>query len=129
MSKVHQSGIYNLLHIFFYSKKEEKDGCCFLWQGFYGSVDVVNFPIFKEKEVKQVALGGDHCLFLTKDGGVYACGQNNYGQLGIGNLETKETHDPVLVESLTGSFSVHLYAEFLDHKFLYMFLFSFCKKT
>ncbi|XP_071148422.1 alsin-like isoform X3 [Mytilus edulis] len=82
-------------------KKEEKDGCCFLWQGFYGSVDVVNFPIFKEKEVKQVALGGDHCLFLTKDGGVYACGQNNYGQLGIGNLETKETHDPVLVESLT----------------------------
>ncbi|CAC5371355.1 ALS2 [Mytilus coruscus] len=83
------------------SKKEEKDGSCFLWQGFYGSVDVVNFPVFKEKEVKQVALGGDHCLFLTKDGCVYACGQNNYGQLGIGNLETNDTYDPLLVESLT----------------------------
>ena len=86
-----------------YSKKEEKDGCSFLWQGFHGNVDVVTFSIFKDKQVQQVALGDDHCLFLTKDGGVYACGQNNYGQLGIGSLETKDAYDPVLINSLTGN--------------------------
>jgi alpha-tubulin suppressor-like RCC1 family protein len=74
-----------------------------LWQGFHGNVDVVTFSIFKDKEVQQVALGDDHCLFLTKDGGVYACGQNNYGQLGIGNLETTDAYDPVLINSLTGN--------------------------
>ena len=89
--------------IIIYSKKEEKDGCSFLWQGFHGNVDVVTFSIFKDKEVQQVALGDDHCLFLTKDGGVYACGQNNYGQLGIGNLETTDAYDPVLINSLTGN--------------------------
>lgn len=90
------------------SKKEEKDGCSFLWQGFYGNVDVVTFSIFKDKQVQQVALGDDHCLFLTKDGGVYACGQNNYGQLGIGSLETKDVYDPVLINSLTEKDIAHI---------------------
>lgn len=90
------------------SKKDEKDGCAFLWQGFHGNVDVVTFPVFKDEEVQQVALGGDHCLFLTKSGKVYACGQNSHGQLGIGNLETTDAYDPVLIDSLTGKDVIHI---------------------
>lgn len=33
----------------------------------------------------QIATGNSHSLFLTSNGHVYACGNNAYGQLGIGN--------------------------------------------
>lgn len=32
--------------------------------------------------VIEAALGDNHTLFLTKDGKVYSCGNNDYGQLG-----------------------------------------------
>jgi alpha-tubulin suppressor-like RCC1 family protein len=35
--------------------------------------------------VKSVHAGADHTLFLLNDGTVYVCGDNTYGQLGIGN--------------------------------------------
>jgi hypothetical protein len=72
--------------IIIYSKKEEKDGCSFLWQGFHGNVDVVTFSIFKDKEVQQVALGDDHCLFLTKDGGNFPICRFQMEIINISNL-------------------------------------------
>jgi alpha-tubulin suppressor-like RCC1 family protein len=35
--------------------------------------------------VKSVYAGADHTIFLLNDGTVYVCGDNTYGQLGIGN--------------------------------------------
>jgi alpha-tubulin suppressor-like RCC1 family protein len=35
--------------------------------------------------VKSVYAGADHTIFLLSDGSVYVCGDNTYGQLGIGN--------------------------------------------
>jgi uncharacterized repeat protein (TIGR02543 family) len=45
-----------------------------------------NTPV---RDVKQVAVGGAHLLFLLEDGRLYATGLNSSGQLGIGNKEDK----------------------------------------
>ncbi|KAJ8319767.1 hypothetical protein KUTeg_001354 [Tegillarca granosa] len=77
-------------------RDEEKDGQVTLWQGYYGNeVEVVTFPIFSNKQIFKVALGGEHSLFLTKNGEVYTCGENKHGQLGIGSLEPQYIYDPV----------------------------------
>lgn len=39
------------------------------------------------KNIYKVACGKEHTLALSKDGKLYTWGRNNYGQLGIGNLE------------------------------------------
>lgn len=39
---------------------------------------------FGASSVTEVACGETHSLLLTKDGQVYACGSNDYGQLGHG---------------------------------------------
>ncbi|NDC57060.1 MAG: hypothetical protein EBZ69_09715 [Alphaproteobacteria bacterium] len=39
--------------------------------------------------IKQIATGEYHSLFLADDGTVYSCGSNDYGQLGIGHNNKK----------------------------------------
>ena len=37
---------------------------------------------FNEKYISGIACGRDHSLFIMKDGTLYSCGNNDYGQLG-----------------------------------------------
>ena len=39
-------------------------------------------------DVEQVACGSSHAIILKKDGTVWACGNNNYGQLGLGTSDS-----------------------------------------
>ena len=41
--------------------------------------------------VKQIACGYHHTVMLKNDGTVWSCGQNTYGQLGLGNSTTYNT--------------------------------------
>jgi alpha-tubulin suppressor-like RCC1 family protein len=43
------------------------------------------FQQLSMNNIKKVACGKDHSLLLTLDGKVYACGRNDYGQLGLGS--------------------------------------------
>jgi alpha-tubulin suppressor-like RCC1 family protein len=47
-----------------------------------------------------IAAGSEHSLFLKNDGTVWACGYNQYGQLGDSTMVDK--HTPVQISSLTG---------------------------
>ncbi|XP_060076194.1 alsin-like [Ylistrum balloti] len=87
---------------FLKEREEEKDGILSVWQGYQGNVELVSFPVLSRKQIKRVALGGDHSVFLTCDQEVFSCGKNNYGQLGIGELDTEYAFDPVLVTALDG---------------------------
>ena len=40
-------------------------------------------------DVTAIAAGGNHTVVLKSDGTVWACGQNSYGQLGIGSTTSK----------------------------------------
>ena len=42
--------------------------------------------------VTAIAAGGSHTLLLTSDGYVYACGNNTYGQLGLGFVSNSSTY-------------------------------------
>lgn len=42
-----------------------------------------------------VACGGQHSLFLTETGEVFACGSNKYGQLGLGDRVDRMTPQPI----------------------------------
>lgn len=68
-------------------------------------------------DVIHIAAGGSHSLFVTSDGNVWACGLNNFGQLGDGTLKKKYGVVPVLTDKvtktpLTGAIAV---AAGLDH--------------
>lgn len=52
-----------------------------------------------DEKIISVSAGKFHSLFLTKTNEVYACGGNNFGQLGIGNK--KNFYEPVKVSNLT----------------------------
>jgi alpha-tubulin suppressor-like RCC1 family protein len=73
-----------------------------------GSYDVSkNIPVYVKinattdlTNVKSVHAGGDHTLFLLNDGTVYVCGDNTYGQLGIGN-NTNQTYAVQIPNLLT----------------------------
>ena len=43
----------------------------------------INELYYASKVVTQVSAGGKHTAFLTKDGEVYTCGSNAFGQLGF----------------------------------------------
>jgi alpha-tubulin suppressor-like RCC1 family protein len=47
--------------------------------------------------VAEVAAGGSHSLFLLKDGSVWACGNNEFGQLGNGTTTSSTTPVQVLL--------------------------------
>ena len=43
----------------------------------------------KIPKIKQIASSSTNTFYLSEDGRVYACGQNNYGQLGLGIEDSK----------------------------------------
>jgi alpha-tubulin suppressor-like RCC1 family protein len=57
-------------------------------------------PLPDNKVVKQVVPGGDHTMILAEDGTVFACGKNDKGQLGLNDVEKRNTF--TIVSSLTG---------------------------
>ena len=48
-----------------------------------------------------VALGYNYTLFVNADGKLFACGQNNFGQLGVGDWEARILPTPVDPHNLT----------------------------
>lgn len=61
-------------------------------QSFVGSLE--------EEEISyQIEAGGDHTGLLTDDGRVFMWGNNEYGQLGNGELLGEETHEALPVET------------------------------
>ncbi|CAL1527289.1 unnamed protein product [Lymnaea stagnalis] len=55
-----------------------------------------------------VACGARHTAFLSDDGKVYVCGWNDYGQLGLGHLESQRKFTEV--EALQKLKCVHIFA-------------------
>ena len=51
-------------------------------------------------DVKQVACGNSHTFILKNDGSVWACGQNSYGQLGLGNKTNQKTFTKVTISNV-----------------------------
>lgn len=61
----------------------------------------VDLPLH-DRDVKEVAAGGFHSLFLTEQGNVYAAGWNRFGQLGIGsNIDQRSPVRITLPDSVT----------------------------
>ena len=92
------SYIHNLLY--FISRSPYL--CTYFWQGFTGDVKLTSFHYFNQIEIKSVAIGHRHTLFLSEDGNVYVNGANDYGQLGLGSLNCKNAEDPIKLENLSG---------------------------
>ena len=42
-------------------------------------------------DIKQIQCGGFHSIFLTCDGDVWVCGGNEWGQLGLGDVQDRNT--------------------------------------
>ena len=57
----------------------------------------IKMNAFNGEQVKSISCGSFHTLALTQSGRVYSWGgSNEYGQLGVGNIQ--DTHTPKLVE-------------------------------
>ena len=71
----------------------------------YGQPEDTDYPrkiIFNDKNLNKIIdikCGGEHTLFLSDVGRVYACGHGYFGQLGLGN--NKNVKSPILVQSLS----------------------------
>ena len=87
-----------------------------MWQGYTGKVELISFKTFLTKQVRRVALGGEHSLFLTYDDHLYSCGSNEYGELGVPSFTGDYSFDPCLVESLTGKFISFFFASSFHFK-------------
>ncbi|CAM6042599.1 unnamed protein product [Sphagnum compactum] len=53
-------------------------------------------------KISSAAAGWNHTAFVTESGGLYTCGDGTFGQLGLGDTETRFL--PCLVEHLTSLF-------------------------
>ncbi len=51
---------------------------------------------FEAEPVQQVISGGTSSFFLSQDGQVFACGRNDWGQLGLGDTESRSV--PTLIQ-------------------------------
>ena len=57
--------------------------------------------VLSQKFVTTVSCSYYHTIFTCADGlETYACGRNDYGQLGIG--DEKDKHTPTLIEAFNG---------------------------
>lgn len=59
--------------------------------------------------VKQVACGHAHTIFLLDDGTIKVCGLNKYGQLGLG--DTTDRNSPTLIPDLNNIISLSDYID------------------
>jgi len=53
--------------------------------------------------IKEIACGEDHSAFITQDNFLYSIGNNQYGQLGIGDSSVKFKNSPTLVETFVNN--------------------------
>ena len=49
------------------------------------------YAVWEKEPVKQMALGNEHTLILTSNNKLYVSGNNQYGQLGLGDNEKRST--------------------------------------
>ncbi|XP_069781830.1 probable E3 ubiquitin-protein ligase HERC3 isoform X2 [Narcine bancroftii] len=69
-----------------------------------GTISIMNPQLFESlcgNNIIQVACGNNHSLALSKDGQVFAWGQNTFGQLGLGTRNTISC-SPQTLESFSG---------------------------
>ncbi len=53
-------------------------------------IEISSKTTLKGKQLKQIAPGGHHILFLDTNGKVYSCGNNYFGQIGDGTNDTRK---------------------------------------
>lgn len=72
--------------------------------GIHSTVRTTNIftPVALNRDIISVAAGPSHTLFLTSDDGLYACGNNEEGQLGLGNV-FGNTFVPLKIELVMGN--------------------------
>ena len=71
-------------------------GCGYNGYGQLGLGDTTNRTTFTQvttngDDVKSIYCGGYHTLILKNDGTLWGCGYNQYGQLGLGDTNSKST--------------------------------------
>ncbi|KAK3595359.1 hypothetical protein CHS0354_008782 [Potamilus streckersoni] len=89
-------------------KESPEEKRLYVWQGFHGKIELVSFSILNTRTVLQVALGGEHSLFLTDTDEVYSCGSNKSRQLGVASLDVQYSFDPCLVQDVSGKHVTHI---------------------
>ena len=65
----------------------------------------LNFMQIVRSDVKKVSCGINTLFILTNNGDVYACGQNNYGQLGLG--DTTNRNVPTLIPNFSNIIDIN----------------------
>ncbi|XP_025053063.1 probable E3 ubiquitin-protein ligase HERC3 isoform X4 [Alligator sinensis] len=93
--------------------KEEKMLCWGYWSfgqpGIGSNLQVIIpepqvYGFIHDRNVKEVACGGNHSVFLLEDGEVYTCGMNTKGQLG----HEREGNKPEQIGALADQHIVHI---------------------